>query len=127
MLFWNHVLVGFSFIMSEQSTGVKVMAATVDTESMMLTIQPSELKSTPAIPLTIVRGRNTAMVVSVPPMTEIPTSLVANMAACFTREPRSICVVMFSSTTMALSTTIPIAIESELSEMMFNVSPVASR
>ena len=67
------------------------------------------------------------MVVSVPPMTEIPTSLVAKMAACLGFAPRSMCEVMFSNTTMALSTTIPMAIESDDMVMMLSVSPVASR
>ncbi len=42
-------------------------------------------------------------------------------------EPRSIWVVMFSNTTIASSTTIPIAIESADSDMMFSVEPVAYR
>ncbi len=47
------------------------------------------------------------------------------MAASFGFEPRSMWVVMFSSTTMASSTTMPMAIESDESEMMFSVEPVA--
>lgn len=57
------------------------MAAMVETVSVIDTIQPSELKSTPAIPLIIVRGRNTAIVVNVDAITDTPTSLVAKMAA----------------------------------------------
>ncbi len=49
------------------------------------------------------------------------------MAASFGFEPRSMCEVMFSSTTMASSTTIPMAIESDESEMMLSVDPVANR
>ena len=97
----------------------------VDTVSVIVTIQPIELNNTPAIPCTIVNGRNTAMVVKVPPITEIPTSLVAKIAACFGIAPRSICEVIFSNTTIALSTTIPMAIESDDIVMIFKVSPVA--
>ena len=49
------------------------------------------------------------------------------MAASLGFEPRSMCVVMFSSTTMASSTTIPMAIESDESEMILSVEPVAKR
>ena len=49
------------------------------------------------------------------------------MAASLGLDPRSIWVVIFSSTTMASSTTIPMAIESDESEMMFSVDPVAKR
>ena len=122
---WNHAFLGLSFIIIEHNTGVKVIAAMVETVSVMVTIQPIELNKIPAIPCTIVKGRNTAIVVSVPPITEIPTSLVAKIAACLGFAPRSICEVMFSSTTMALSTTIPMAIESDDIVMMFKVSPVA--
>ena len=49
------------------------------------------------------------------------------MAASLGFEPRSIWVVMFSSTTMASSTTIPMAMDRDESEMMFSVEPVAKR
>ena len=94
---------------------------------MMLTIQPNCLKRIPAIPLTIVKGRNTANMVRVEATTEIATSLVAWTAACLGILPRSMWVVTFSNTTIASSTTIPMAIESELSEMMFSVLPEANR
>ena len=103
------------------------MAPMVDTDRMIVTIHPNCLNMIPAIPLIMVNGRNTAIVVSVEAITEIATSLVANIAAWRGRLPRSMWVVMFSSTTMALSTTIPMAIESALIEMMFIVLPVASR
>ncbi len=41
--------------------------------------------------------------------------------------PLDMCVVMFSSTTMESSTTIPIAMENADIEMMFSVLPVANR
>ena len=66
-------------------------------------------------------GRNTTIVVSVEAAIASPISEAPNMAACFGMAPRSMCCVMFSSTTMALSTTIPIAITSATSEKMLIV------
>ena len=90
-------------------------------------IQPNCLKSTPVIPVTIVRGKNTAIIVSVEATTEMATSFVPCIAACDGAEPRSMCVVTFSKTTMASSTTIPMAIESDESETMLIVLPVMAK
>ncbi|OQC04399.1 MAG: hypothetical protein BWX77_00132 [Bacteroidetes bacterium ADurb.Bin090] len=49
------------------------------------------------------------------------------MAASRGLLPRRICLVIFSSTTMASSTTIPMAIESEDIDMMLSELPVAKR
>ena len=81
----------------------------------------------PAIPETIVSGRNTQSIVRVEAMTEIPTSDVACTAASLGFSPLSKCVDIFSKTTMASSTTIPIAIDNADIEMIFNVFPVANR
>ena len=94
---------------------------------MILTIQPNCLNRIPAMPVTIVNGRNTANMVRVEAITEIATSFVACTAACFGALPLSIWVVMFSSTTIASSTTMPIAIDSELNEIIFKVLPDASK
>lgn len=107
--------------------GVSDNAATVDTNMMAHIIQPNCLKSTPDIPLTIVNGKNTAIMVSVEAITEIATSFVPCTAACFGSEPRSICVVTFSSTTIASSTTIPMAIDRDESEIILIVFPVIAR
>ena len=111
----------------EQSIGTSVRAAVVETIMMMLTIQPSCLNMIPAMPLTIVSGRNTQSIVRVEAMTEMPTSEVARTAASFGFSPRSRWVETFSRTTIASSTTMPIAIESADIEMMFSVLPVAKR
>ena len=79
------------------------------------------------MPVTMVSGKNTAIRVSVDAITEIATSLVPCTAACFGSDPRSICVVTFSSTTMASSTTIPIDMDSAESETMLSELPVANR
>ncbi|CCZ98760.1 unknown [Alistipes sp. CAG:157] len=100
------------------------MAVRVDIVTMMETIQPSSRNMIPDMPDTSVSGRNTATTVSVVTMTDSHTSLVPYMAASLAEEPFSMWVVIFSSTTMASSTTIPMAMESELSEMMLMVPPV---
>src|SRR5574344_701361 len=94
---------------------------------MIHIIQPNCLKSTPDIPLTIVNGKNTAIMVHVEAITEMGTSFVAWIAACLGFDPRSICVVTFSSTTMASSTTLPIAMERHDREIMLKEPPVAYR
>jgi len=111
----------------EQSMGTKVSAAATEMIMMMLTIHPSCWNMIPAMPLIIVRGRNTQSIVSVDAITEMPTSEVPCTAASLGFSPLDRCVVMFSSTTMESSTTIPIAIESADIEMMFSVLPVANR
>ena len=102
-------------------------AEIVEMVMMIHIIQPNCLKSTPAIPVTIVNGKNTAIMVKVEATTEIATSCVACTAACFGEEPRSMCVVTFSSTTIASSTTLPIAIERHDREIMLSEPPVAYR
>ena len=94
---------------------------------MILTIQPNWRNNTPAIPLIMVKGKNTANIVRVDAITEIATSLVANTAALLGRLPFSICVVTFSNTTIASSTTIPIAMESDDNEMVLSEFPVANK
>ena len=106
---------------------MKVNAAAIETVKVIVTIQPIGLNNTPAIPSIIVRGRNTAKVVKVEAIIDTPTSFVAKIAACFTRAPLSMWVVIFSNTTIALSTTIPIEIESDDIVIMLSVLPVAKR
>ena len=67
----------FNLSIKEQSIGVKVRAEIVEMVMMIHIIQPSCLKSTPAIPVTIVNGKNTAIMVNVEATTEIATSCVA--------------------------------------------------
>ena len=81
----------------------------------------------PAIPLIMVSGINTHSMVSVEAITEIPTSAVPCTAASVGFSPRSRCDVTFSNTTMASSTTIPMAMDKALMEMMLSVLPVAYR
>ena len=69
--------------------GVSERAHTMEMTMMIVTIQPNCLKSTPVIPVTSVRGKNTAISVSVEATTERPTSLVPCTAACMGSLPRS--------------------------------------
>ena len=64
------------------------------------------------------------MVVRVEALTAVPTSSAPNMAASFGAVPRSTFVEMFSSTTTALSTTIPMAIARLAIEIMLIVHPM---
>ena len=106
---------------------MSVMAAVVETHTTMVIIQPNSLNIMPAIPFSIVKGTNTATRTKVVAMTDVHTSLVAQMAASRGFSPRSICFVMFSRTTMASSTTIPIATVSEASDMMLSELSLISR
>ncbi len=64
------------------------------------------------------------MVVAVEAARDRPTSEAANIEASRTLTPRLTWVVMFSKTTMALSTTMPIAIASADRLMMLMVQPM---
>ena len=104
--------------------GVRVSAATTDTRITMVTLHPSCLNMIPEMPVVMVSGRNTATTVRVAAITARPTSLVPYIAASRGPLPRSRCDVMFSSTTIASSTTIPMAIDSELNDMILMEFPV---
>ena len=114
-------------ISCEHSMGTSVRAAVVDTIMMMDTIQPSCRNIMPAMPEIIVSGRNTQSIVRVEAMTEMPTSEVPCTAASLGFSPFSRCEVTFSSTTMASSTTMPMAMDRALMEMILSVLPVANR
>ena len=107
--------------------GVSIKAQISDSTIMMVTIQPNCLNSTPVIPLTSVSGKNTAISVRVDAITDRATSLVPFTAACMGAEPRSMWVVTFSSTTMASSTTIPMAMDNADNETIFSELPVTYR
>ncbi len=81
----------------------------------------------PASPFRKISGTNTTIVVSVEALTAIPTSSLPNIAASRGATPCSTFVAMFSSTTTALSTTIPIAIARLAIEMMLMVHPIVHR
>ena len=127
MALWSLPSWGFFTKILEHIIGTKVKAPQVETIMMMETIQPNWRNITPVTPLIMVNGRNTANMVKVEAITESCTSWVACTAASLGFSPLSIWVVMFSKTTMASSTTIPMAMESADMEMIFKVLPVAKR
>ncbi len=59
------------------SIGVSEMAISVEVEVTMVTIQPNSLNMIPAIPVSVVRGINTAANTKVVAITDTHTSLVA--------------------------------------------------
>jgi hypothetical protein len=61
----------------EESIGTKVIAAKVDVQHTIVTIHPNSLNNTPAIPVNMVKGTNTATITKVVAITEIHTSFVA--------------------------------------------------
>ncbi len=116
-----------SFSNLELSMGVMVMAANADAPMVMVTIQPNCWNITPIMPDTMVIGKNTAIMVMVAAITASQTSFVAYIDASRGVLPRSMCLLMFSNTTMASSTTIPMAMESADNEIMLMVLPETSR
>ena len=64
------------------------------------------------------RGRKTAISDRLIEITVNPTSLAPRIAACNRDFPSSMCRVMFSSTTIASSTTNPVEIVSAISERL---------
>ena len=99
---------------------MRVMAAVVETQTTMVMIQPISFMKMPIMPGSMVRGTKTATRTRVVAMTDVHTSLVAQMAASRGFSPRSMCLEMFSRTTMASSTTMPMATVSEAREMMLS-------
>ena len=127
MAMYSLLVVGLLSISRAHSMGTRVRAAVVETIMMMDTIQPSWRNMMPAMPEIMVRGRNTHSMVSVEAMTEIPTSAVPCTAASLGFSPRSRCEVTFSSTTIASSTTMPMAMDRALMDMILSVLPVANK
>jgi hypothetical protein len=92
------------------SAGVSVSATRPDSTTAMVTVTANCRYSCPAMPPRKATGMNTAHSTSTMPMTAPCTSRIASKAACIgliccSRIRRS----TFSSTTMASSTTMPIA------------------
>ena len=98
------------------SMGVSIKAVTSEAIRVMTTTKPSCLKRMPAKPVRNISGTKTTTVVMVEAVMARAISLAPNMAAAPTRLPFSTCRMMFSSTTMALSTTIPEAMARAMRE-----------
>ena len=78
-------------------------------------------KTMPTMPPINNKGKKTQIVVSVEAEIALAISPLAKTAACFGREPSSICRLIFSKTTVALSTTIPEATTNAIKEKIFMV------
>ena len=103
--------------------GTKKRAKASDASSDNTTAAPRSEKSWPAMPSMKTIGKNTATVVSVEATTAPPTSRVPRTAASRTPSPSSRHRTMDSSTTIALSTSIPMPRASPPSDMMFTLTP----
>ena len=101
------------------------MAARRDTIRVTAVSAASCLKKIPTRPPTKIRGINTTSTVVVEAITARPISLVAKIAASRGLAPLAMCWVMFSITTMASSTTRPIAMISDIIEKILSVHPAA--
>ncbi len=100
----------------DASIGVSVTAAKSDPASVMDTTKANWSNTMPLSPDTKTSGRKTATVVNVEAMTAVPTSAAPKTAASRGLWPSSMCRVMFSRMTMALSTTMPMAMLRLISE-----------
>ena len=104
--------------------GVRVNDTSMDTATAKLTVRPNWKKKRPMIPFMTATGRNTAMMQEVVASTARPISLVASDAACSGGLPISRWRWMFSMTTMASSTRMPIDSDSASMVMLLKVKPI---
>ena len=102
------------------SIGTSVIATTSENSSEKLTVSAWSRNSWPAMPVMNTIGKNTATDVSVAAVIAVPTSLVPSVAASRRERPSSRWRTTFSSTTTALSTSMPTASAMPPSDMMFS-------
>ena len=91
----------------DESTGISVKATASEANSAKATTTASCLYMTPETPSMKTIGRKTAMVVSVEAVIAVATSWVPSTAEVSASSPSSRFLKMFSSTTTALSTSMP--------------------
>ncbi len=89
----------------------------IDTDRVMV----NSRKMRPTMPPTSMNGMNTATSDRLMDSTVKPTSSAPRNAACMRLMPSSICRVVFSITTMASSTTKPVATVNAISEKLSSV------
>ena len=107
--------------------GVRVTERSSEMAIVTVTVVPKELKNRPIMPGISATGRNTAIVVAAPAMTEAPTSPVPSSAARRAVLPISRWRCTFSITTVVASTTMPTASDNPMALMLFSVSPMPQR
>ena len=105
------------------STGMTVSATSSDASSAKVTVSAKGRKNWLTMPPTKPSGRNTATVVRVLLVMAAATSRVPDRTASPMASPRARCRKMFSSTTMASSTTRPTATARAPRVMMLMVRP----
>ena len=93
----------------EDNIGVKVRATKPEIKTATATAIPNSLNSLPTLPERNASGTNTATRAIVVEITANPISLLPSIAACHRLFPISIWRYIFSRTTIASSTTSPIA------------------
>ena len=103
--------------------GVTVSDTTSDTPIANDSVSANSRNSRPTIPPISRIGRNTATSEILIDSTVKPTSCAPRIAAFMRGTPFSICREIFSSTTMASSTTKPVAMVSAISERLSSENP----
>ena len=112
------------FSIIAQSAGHSVRAETHDRPTADAKVTPNCKKKLPDVPGMNATGINTAMNTNVHEITATETSLIASRVACFASViPDSIFAITASTTTMASSTTVPIASTNANSVNMLSENP----
>ena len=110
-------------LMRAAKPGIKKRAMANEMSNDATTVKAWSPKVCPAMPSMKIIGAKTAMVVRVEATTALPTSLTPRIAACCGSSPSSRQRVIDSSTTIALSTNMPIPRASPPSDMMLRDTP----
>jgi hypothetical protein len=110
--------------MREESMGVMVKETNSETSTAKVTVIPNWKKNRPTIPFITATGTNTATMENVVASTASPISAVASAAARRAGLPISRWRWMFSMTTMASSTRIPIDSDRASMVMLLKVKPI---
>ena len=103
--------------------GVSMRATTSEANTASAAVQPNCLKNLPAMPLMKAVGRNTAISVKVVAITASPISSAASIAAWNGVLPMRRWRSMFSTSTMASSTRMPITSDSASSDTTLMEKP----
>ena len=109
----------------EDSIGTSIIAVNSEATRAIVTTAANSPNTTAAMPPTNMIGANMHIVVSVEATTAVPTSLVPNIAPSVRPWPLSRCRLMLSTTTIALSTTIPTATARLASVLVLIVYPAS--
>ena len=107
--------------MRAASIGVSVSATSSEISTELATVAPNSERKLPTMPLTKITGRKTTAIETVAAVAAKAISAVPRDAASRGGVPCSRCRSMFSSTTMASSTTTPTASAIASSVMVLSV------